>query len=192
MAASLATHNRLIMDAARRHEKTDSSGTSSSDGSGAWETIDSSLPALLREGYRSRRPSNYEGMWRVTDAYVPHPEEGLSLPGTWPAFEHSFSDFLHCFYYFKVAGFFAVPPPDGFGRERSALLAGVAEYLCRRYDLDLPSWIDDSQYCLSELWDPVEDVCFALRASRYRRCKRAEPEFLRRNIVFEARNLITL
>ena len=159
----------------------------------AWETIDgATLPILPHDASRAQRPLDYGQMWEAVEAYVPHPNEGTPLPETWPAFEHSFSDFLHGFYCYRVAGFFAVPPPDGFGTERCALLAGVAEYLCRRYELDLPGWICDPRYYLAELWDPVEVLCPDLRVSRYRRCQRSEPEFLRRNVVFEARNLITL
>ena len=158
----------------------------------AWETIDRSLPALPREDYRSRRPSNFADMWEALETSVPHPDEGLPLPGTWPAFEHVFADFLHEFYGLRRASCFSVAPPDGFGTERCALLAGVAEYLCRRYDLDLPGWIDDSRFCLHALWDPLEDICPDLRLTRYRRCQMSEPEFLRRNVVFEARNLVTL
>ncbi len=158
----------------------------------AWATIDSSLPALPREECRTRRPSNYEEMWEAVEAYVPHSDDALPLPGTWPAFEHAFSEFLHEFYGSRRASHFSVAPPDGFGTERCALLAGVADYLCRRYDLDLPGWIGDPRYCLQALWDPLEDICPDLRPTRYRRCQMSEPEFLRRNVVFEARNLITL
>ena len=158
----------------------------------AWATIDSSPPARFSARSRTRRPTNYGEMWRTVEVYVPHPNEGPSLPGTWPAFEHAFSEFLHGFYHFKSAAFFALPPPSGFGTELSALLAGVAEYLCRRYDLDLPDWIYDPQFRLPALWDPVEDIFPDSRGTRYRRCQRSEPEFLSRNVVFEARNLITL
>lgn len=95
-------------------------------------------------------------------------------------------------FYRRLADFFAVPPPETLGLERGTLLAGAAEYLCRRYDLDLPDWIDDPQYVLPEIYDFWGDITPEVRAMRFRRVQRSSPEFLKRNVVFEARNLTVL
>lgn len=67
--------------------------------------------------------------------------------------ELAWSEFLHEFFRYKQASFFAVPPPRTFSPQRRALLAGVAEYLSERYSLPVPDWVHDPQYTLPELWD---------------------------------------
>jgi hypothetical protein len=68
------------------------------------------------------------------------------------------------------------------------MLAGSAEYLCHRYDLDVPEWVADHRFRLPHLEgfypEPPE--------TRLARCPRSAPEFLSLNLIFEARNLITL
>lgn len=44
----------------------------------------------------------------------------------------------------------AVPPPPCFEDDHAALLAGTAEYLCDRYGLIKPDWVDDPIYILAE------------------------------------------
>ena len=140
----------------------------------------------------SSRPANYAELWEATQAFVPRYAADLDpIPGTWPAFEYAWSNFLHEFFLWRLADFFAVPPPEELGLERCVMLAGAAEYLCSRYNLEAPDWIDDSRYVLPALRDYWADVLPVSRDHLFRRCQRAEPEFLKRNLVFEALSLIT-
>jgi hypothetical protein len=107
-------------------------------------------------------------------------------------FEHAWSEFCHEFYRHKEASFLEVPPPEEFSIEYQALLAGAAEFWCREFDLQVPAWTEDPQYFLSEPWMPWSEfladdpeVVARLRAA-------ADPAFLRRNILFAARNLISI
>ncbi|GEM_PF-1429188 len=154
----------------------------------AWATIDAHIPPLRPEGYRSSRPSNYQELWEAVQAYQPHPNDSDAPPWMWPAFEHAWSNFLHEFFYWRLADFFAVPPSAELGPERCAMLAGSAEYLCHRYDLDVPEWVADHRFQLPHLQDFYPEN----PATRFARCQRAAPEFLSLNLIFEARNLITL
>ena len=107
-------------------------------------------------------------------------------------FEHAWSDFRHEFFFWKTVDSFKVPPPVELGPHWQALLAGAAEYLCHRYGLSVPAWTEESAYTLAEVWDPWEDILPSLEASRPDRIARTPPEFLHRNVVYEARNLIAL
>jgi len=124
--------------------------------------------------------------------YVPWPSEVNDLPGTCVAFEHAFSRFLHEFLLWKLSDVLTKPPPTSFDLKYQVVLAGTAEFFCRRYDLDMPDWIDDPAYRLPQLTDWYDEVFPELRLSRLRRCQRAAPEFLSRNLIFASRNLITL
>jgi hypothetical protein len=154
-----------------------------------WETIDAHAPRLRPQNHVTARPTNYAQLERDALAYELWPDEVDHAPWTWPGFEHAWSNFLHEFFYWRLADFFTEPPPASFPIEYQALLAGAAEYLCNRYDLDLPAWIDDPRYTLPflyEMWPCLQPE------TRFRRVQRAAPEFLKRNLIFEARNLITL
>jgi hypothetical protein len=91
-----------------------------------------------------------------------------------------------------LADFFTEPPPASFELQYKVLLAGSAEYLCDRWELDMPDWIGDPQYRMPELTDFGVARLLDLRETRFRRCQRAAPQFLKRNLIFEARNLIVL
>ena len=49
-------------------------------------------PKPRPEGYRCSRPANYDEMWEAMQKFVPYPDEVNPIPGTWPAFEHSWSN----------------------------------------------------------------------------------------------------
>jgi hypothetical protein len=154
-----------------------------------WEIIDSHVPKTRPLGHRTSRPSNYAELEVAAFAYKLWPSELDHMPWTWPGFEYAWSNFLHEFFYWRLADFFFEPPPQSFPGEYQALLAGAAEYLCGRYDLDLPEWIDDPSFTMTtlyEFWPSLNQT------RRFRRVQRAAPEFLRRNLVFQARDLITL
>lgn len=155
-----------------------------------WEILDSKLRDSHTSENTPKRPANYTELEWAIMGYLSSPSE-TDLPWGWPAFEHSWANFLDEFFERLSADFFAARPPVSFPQKYQALLAGAADYLCTRYDLDLPDWIDDEQYCLSCLCDWTLDLP-ELRSTRFRRCQRADPVFLKRNLIFEARGLIRL
>ena len=55
-----------------------------------------------------------------------------------------------------------------------------------------PEWTNDPQYTLAAQWDPWEDIVPDIEQYRPERIAKADPAFLKRNVVFEARNLIVL
>ncbi len=72
-------------------------------------------------------------------------------------FEHAWSDFLHAFYDYRDATFFADPSPASLSPGWQALLAGAAEWLSDKFALPRPAWIDHPRYFLDRPWDPVEE-----------------------------------
>jgi len=107
-------------------------------------------------------------------------------------FELSWSEFCHEFYRYKGASFFAVEPPKSFSPERRAMLAGVAEYLSIRFDLPVPDWTSHPEYYLDHIWDPREDILPDIEQYRDEHRTRSHEAFLKRNIIFETRGLISL
>jgi hypothetical protein len=145
----------------------------------AWEVLDnkvasSDTPAGLAA---SGRPANY-----VEFAELAARKD----------YEHAWSEFLHEFFRYKQASFFAVPPPRSLSPQRRALLAGVAEYLSNRYGLPLAGWVNEPEFFLDDLWDPWEDLGEFMEEGRPFRIEHSPEAFLRRNVVYEDRNLITL
>ena len=90
----------------------------------------------------------------------------------------AFPMFLDEFYCFKTPDFFAVEPSGFFDVRMRAWLAGVAEYLCRRFGLPVPEWTEKPEYFLAEFWKRTDDA--------------GEPEFRRRNVGYNPRHLIRL
>ena len=70
----------------------------------------------------------------------------------------------------------------------------VAEFLSHEFKLQVPTWTERPRYFLDEEWDWADDgeMPQALRDRLPARRDRATPEFRRRNIVYEGRNLIRL
>jgi len=145
----------------------------------AWETIktasvSTASPAGLKA---SGRPRDYAELAELTAR---------------KDYETAWSEFLHEFFRYRTAEFFIVPPPRSFSPQRRALLAGVAEFLSTEFGLPVPEWVNDREYFLGEMWDPWEDICPDLESLRQVRIDRSHPMFLKRNVVYETRNLITL
>ena len=63
-------------------------------------------------------------------------------------FELAYSEFLHEFYRYRDASFFAVPPPKHVSPGWKAILAGMAEDLSKEFDLPVPFWTEDAAYFL--------------------------------------------
>lgn len=144
----------------------------------AWDTIHK-MASLLNtpSGLKaSGRPLNYEELAELTSR---------------KDFQFAWPEFLHEFFRYKRALFFALPPPDMFRREYRALLVGVAAYLSAEFGLPA-AWVDDPEYTLTEPWDQWEDLCPDMAETREYRAERISQAFRKRNIIYEARNLITL
>lgn len=73
--------------------------------------------------------------------------------------ELAWSEFLHEFFRYKSASFFAVPPLASVRTEQAALLAGVAEFLSLKFGLVVPAWVNEPEFFLADVWDPWEDIC---------------------------------
>jgi hypothetical protein len=130
---------------------------------------------------RSGRPANY-------------PELGEAI-AVGQDRSYAFAHFLDEFYLFRRASFFAAEPPKESPVKYRVFLAAVAEYLSHEFGLPVPEWTEKPEYFLSEEWDWVaDDASFpeALKNRIDRRRERATPEFRRRNILYEGRNLIRL
>jgi hypothetical protein len=146
----------------------------------AWETIHASKthpgpPAGLAV---SLRPANYRELGEL-----------IASSGDQ---EHAWSEFLHEFFRYKTASFFAEPSPKILSAEWQALLAGVAEWLSIEFGLPLPQWINEAQYYLPEIWDSLEYWLPDAEPYREERMARTHEVFLKRNVIFETRSLITL
>lgn len=126
----------------------------------------------------SGRPKNYTEMAEMI-------AEGATLERAW-------GEFLHEFYDHRTVDFFLDPPSRMFSPGRRAILAGAAEYLSIEFGLPVPAWVHDPEYVLPELWDPWEEITPDIVEFREQRKKRSHPIFLKRNIIYESRNLIAL
>lgn len=93
--------------------------------------------------------------------------------------EVAFPSFLDEFYLFSDAEFFALEPTDYFDRKTRVWFAGIAEYLCHRFGLAVPEWVENSDYFLPEPWRKSHDDT-------------GELEFRRRNVLYNPRHLIRL
>lgn len=138
----------------------------------AWKTIHD-RPKMVLANAKGFRSLNYRQMGEKLAAGA--------------EFELVWSDFLHAFFDYKDPLFFAHPPPNSLSPGWQAILAGAAEWLCEEFDLAKPDWLADPRYTLPSPWDPwylCQDFDTALAE--------VEKPFRKRNVVFEARNLIAL
>jgi len=149
----------------------------------AWRTLDGHVPKGRRpDGPQGGSVKNYRELWEQAQQ---------------AGFEHAWSNFLHGFFAWRDVEAFEVPPPAALGREQCAMLAGAAEYLCHRYGLPTPSWLEELQYFLDGRWQflPLVDVWVPwpwFKESDESQWENIPEEFRRRGLYFEARNLITL
>lgn len=143
----------------------------------AWEGIHKRATLNLAED-SSNRPKNYREI-----------EAGLKDGGD---FEFLWSDFLHAFYDYKDASFFAEPSPASLSPGWQALLAGAAEWLSAEFGLPAPAWIEEPRYFLDRPWDPMEDMGIDMAEYMADKLDRSPEAFRRRNVAFLSRNLIAL
>jgi len=143
----------------------------------AWQTIHSRPPLDLGEdrGWRAR---DYQELEAKLNAGVD--------------FEHAWSDFLHAFYDYKTASFFAHPSPASLSVEWQALLAGAADWLSAEFGLPHPAWTDQRHYFLSEPWDPMQDLGLDMSVFIQAKLFQSPEAFRKRNVAFLSRNLIAL
>jgi hypothetical protein len=146
----------------------------------AWKIIEEQpLAKGVPPGYAaSGRPANFQELAYMTE-----------VTGD---FERSWSEYRHEFYRYRTATFFAVEPPKSFSPELRAMLAGAAEYLSDRFGLPVPGWTSHPEYFLDRVWDPWEDIVPDIEQYRDERRARSHQAFLRRNVIFETRGLISL
>jgi hypothetical protein len=102
----------------------------------------------------------------------------------------AWSALTHAFFHTKSPEFFSVPPPDNLSVEEQALWAGIAEALCSRLDLPVPSWVYEQRYYLPEPWDPFLLRVVTSERSIEERLADADEEFRRRNVVANARDYL--
>jgi hypothetical protein len=151
--------------------------------------------------------------WKVLEEKVPRP----GVPPGYPAgprpsnyaelaelirdrgdFELAWGEFLHECHAYKSGSFFAVPPPSTFSPEHRAWLATCCEYLCQRFHLPIPAWVEEPEFFLPEEWDFASEtfvwagMLVDMTPYREERRSRSHDAFLRRGIIFEPRALIAL
>lgn len=146
----------------------------------AWETLHArpkpaSPPLGLAKG---SRPANYSELGDLIASGVD--------------FEIAWGEFLHEFFRYRAPSFFAYPSPGNISPEYRALLAGVAEFLSKEFELPVPIWVFGPEYYLDHEWDILSEELPDVEQYREERRARSHDAFLRRNVIFEPRNLITL
>jgi hypothetical protein len=111
------------------------------------------------------------------------------------SFEDGFESWLREMYLYRLESFFAVPPSLFFDPRHRAWMAGASEGLTRMLDIPSPSWIDDQEFFLHDIWDCerealgiffLSDLAETLEA----RLERSDPEFRRRRVIAHLRGLI--
>jgi hypothetical protein len=114
-------------------------------------------------------------------------------------FPHAWSEFLHGFYAAKQQSQLDHPPPDNLPVVWQVILAGVAEHLALRYNLEVPKWVYRPEFYLTRLttvamfqWDAVLELTEADREEFRAEIGATPLPLLKRNVVFNERNLITL
>jgi hypothetical protein len=138
----------------------------------AWKTIHD-RPKMALANAKGFRSLNYQQLGEKLAAGAP--------------FEIVWSDFLHAFFDYKHGSFFAYPPPEILSPGWQAILAGAAEWLCEEFGLAKPDWLGDPRYTLPSPRDPWY-LCQNFDAAM----AEVEEPFRRRNVLFEARDLIAL
>ena len=97
-------------------------------------------------------------------------------------------EFLDRFYLYKTADFFAVEPSEFFTLEVRAFLAATTEFLCKDFNLAVPSWVFKPEYILAEPYDAAGMSEFGIFYS----LEDSTEEYRRRNVIFQSRGLIRL
>ena len=142
----------------------------------AWQTIHE-RPAQRLTLHRGGRPLNYLQM----DDQLRRGRE----------FELAWSDFLHAFYEYKHLSFFEHSSPLSLNAHYRALLAGAAEWLSAEFHLPHPAWTEAEEYFLKKPWDPWQDLGLQI-VDMEQRVAQSPHAFRRRNICYEARDLLVL
>lgn len=141
----------------------------------AWTILKEKEPVPLEDS--SVRPRNYKELQALLEQSND--------------FERAWSEFLHSFFLHQDPSQLVYPSPKSLSPRWQALLAGTAEWLAHEFNLPQPPWVYAPQYFLEEEWDVASDwIDLSDSLNSRRAC--TEPEFLKRNIVFDTRNLITL
>ena len=59
-------------------------------------------------------------------------------------------------------------------------------------NLPVPAWTEEPEYFLPEIWDPWTDMDLDMKEFEEERKAKSHECFLRRNVIFASRDLITL
>ena len=143
----------------------------------AWNSIHK-RPLMVLAADQEGRPLDYQAIEQRLQA-------GAEFETVW-------SDFLHAFYDYKQASFFAHPSPPSLSPEMQAVLAGAAEWLSAEFGLPHPCWADNPRYFLDSPWDIGEELGLDMSNFIEERLQRSPEAFRKRNISYESRNLIAL
>jgi len=149
----------------------------------AWQTIrDRKRPKYpprgINNGERARDFAEVETLAR----------QGLS-------FEDAFESWLREMYLYRLESFFAVPPSSFFNPCQRAWMAGATEGLTRKLGLSIPSWVNDPEFFLDDIWDWEREALGIFfppeEADKLDvRLERSDPEFRRRRVIAHLRDLI--
>jgi hypothetical protein len=145
----------------------------------AWDAIHN-RPYLLGSpaGFAvNRRPANFQELANAQNSGV-----------DW---EIAWNEFFREFFRYRSPAFFQVEPPGTFSPGNRALLAGVAEFLCEEFGLPVPVWVHYPVYTLPKLWDPASDYVSDAHLHQEERAARSHPTFLKHNVIFESRWLLS-
>jgi hypothetical protein len=115
-------------------------------------------------------------------------------------FPRAWSEFLHSFYAARRQSQLDQPAPDNIPKVWRVILAGAAEYLAVTNHLKVPGWVYRPEFYLPRLttvaifqWDAVRELTTRQDLAEFQPEIQATPiPLLKRNVVFDKRNLITL
>lgn len=89
----------------------------------------------------------------------------------------AFAEYLDELYLHKTADFFEVEPATFFDAKTRAFYAGLVEYLGHRLGIAVPPWVEKPEFFLPHPYRKSQDDT-------------AEPEFRRRNVLFNPRHIL--
>ena len=153
------------------------------------ERLDAIAWATIRDRKRPERPPRgIDNGGRARDfAEV----ETLIRDGM--SFEDAFESWLQEMYLYRLDSFFAKPPSLYFNPQERAWMAGATEGLTRKLGLSIPSWANDPEFFLEDIYDWEREalgVFFLPVDALDVRLERSDPEFRRRRVIAHLRGLI--
>jgi len=156
--------------------------------------------AAMESSQRTSREWNHSGWSGGRPRTFAEIGEAMRAGWTWHV---AWGDWQHEFIARKDSRCLAAEPPEWFTPERRAMMAGTAEFFARLFELAKPEWVEKPEYFLprleymSYLVSEPDDGDFMVfppesEDALFRKIAKSPKEMLRRNVVFEARNLTIL